>query len=118
MHGLALSYEGRVYPWGVNGQYVLGRATAHTPLTRVVRSGDDDDSDSDEEVPLNPLENTPMLITGFPEGTVITSIAAGDSISIAVTDTGRVYGWGTFRCTGCSSPATYAQEHRSGQYWH
>ncbi|CUS06803.1 unnamed protein product [Tuber aestivum] len=98
MHGLALSYEGRVYSWGVNDQYALGRATTHTPLTRVVHSGDDDDSDSDEEVLLNPWESTPMLITGFPEGTVITSIAAGDSISIAVTDTGRVYGWGTFRC--------------------
>ncbi|CUS10107.1 unnamed protein product [Tuber aestivum] len=99
MHGLAPSYEGRVYSWGVNDdQYALGRATTHTPLTRVVYSGDDGDSDSDEEVPLNPLESTPMLITGFPEGTVITSIAASDSISIAVTDTGRVYGWGTFRC--------------------
>ncbi|KAG0632850.1 regulator of chromosome condensation 1/beta-lactamase-inhibitor protein II [Tuber brumale] len=98
MHGLALSYEGKVYSWGVNDQYALGRGTTHTPLTRVVCSGDDGDSDCDDEVPLNPLESTPMLVTGFPEGTVITSIAAGDSISIAVTDTGRVYGWGTFRC--------------------
>ncbi|PWW75127.1 hypothetical protein C7212DRAFT_352480 [Tuber magnatum] len=96
--GYALSYEGKVYSWGVNDQYALGRATMHTPLTRVVCSGDDRDSDCDDEVPLNPLESTPMLITAFPEGTVITRIAAGDSISIAVTDTGRVYGWGTFRC--------------------
>ncbi|PWW77244.1 hypothetical protein C7212DRAFT_351164 [Tuber magnatum] len=107
MHGLALSYEGR---------YVLGRATAHTPLTRVVRSGDDDDSDSDEEVPLNPLENTPILITGFPEGTVITSIAARTSVQavpvllptprnivrvsigtdhvLGLTKEGDVYAWG------------------------
>ncbi|KAG0633802.1 regulator of chromosome condensation 1/beta-lactamase-inhibitor protein II [Tuber brumale] len=71
----------------VNDQYALGRAATHTPLTRVVCSGND--GDCDDEVPLNPLESTPMLITGFLEGTVITSIAAGDSISIAVTDTGR-----------------------------
>ncbi|PWW77253.1 hypothetical protein C7212DRAFT_357038 [Tuber magnatum] len=98
MHGLALSYEGKVYSWGINDQWALGRTTTHTPLTRAVRSGDDGDSDCDDEVPLNPLESTPMLITGFPAGTVIRGIAAGDSISIAITDTGRVYGWGTFRC--------------------
>ncbi|KAG0636516.1 regulator of chromosome condensation 1/beta-lactamase-inhibitor protein II [Tuber brumale] len=90
MHGLALSYEGNVYSWGVNDQYALGRATTHTPLTRVVST--------DDEVPLNPLESTPMLIAGFPEGTVIASIAAGDSLYISVTDTGR--------CTGGPSPAT------------
>ncbi|CAZ85990.1 unnamed protein product [Tuber melanosporum] len=101
MHGLALSYEGKVYSWGVNDQYALGRATTHTPLTRVVCSGDNGNSDCDDKVPLNPLESTPMLITAFPEGTVITSIAAGDSILIAVTETGRVYGWGTFRCADC-----------------
>lgn len=95
MHGLALSHEGKVYSWGVNDQYALGRETKYTPPMRDV--GSDDDSDSDGEEPLNPLESTPMLITAFPEGTVITNIAAGDSISIAVTDTGKVYGWGTFR---------------------
>ena len=95
MHGLALSHEGKVYSWGVNDQYALGRETKYTPPMRDV--GSDDDSDSDGEEPLNPLESTPMLITEFPEGTVITNIAAGDSISIAVTDTGKVYGWGTFR---------------------
>ncbi|PWW73881.1 hypothetical protein C7212DRAFT_359178 [Tuber magnatum] len=98
MHGLALSHEGRVYSWGVNDQCALGRVTTHTPPTGVVSSGDDGDSDNDGEEHLNPLESTPMLITGLPEGTVVTRIAASDSISIAVTDAGRVYGWGTFRC--------------------
>lgn len=56
-----------------------------------------DESDSDDEEPLNELESTPMLIDSFPEGTVITRIAAGDSISVAVTDTGKVWSWGTFR---------------------
>ncbi|PWW77216.1 hypothetical protein C7212DRAFT_277797 [Tuber magnatum] len=95
MHGLALSHEGRVYSWGVNDQSALGRGTQYTPLGGDGDSGSDSDSDSD--VPLNALESTPMPITSFPEGTVITNIAAGDSISIAVTNTGRVYTWGTFR---------------------
>ncbi|CAZ85804.1 unnamed protein product [Tuber melanosporum] len=97
MHGLALSHEGKVYSWGVNDQYALGRETKYTPPVGDV--GSDEDSDSDDEEPLNPLESMPMLITAFPEGTVITNIAAGDSVSIAVTDTGKVYGWGTFRCS-------------------
>ncbi|RPA97100.1 RCC1/BLIP-II [Choiromyces venosus 120613-1] len=91
LHGLALSQ---------NWKYALGRETKYTPPMRDVGSDDDSDSDSDGEEPLNPLESTPMLITAFPEGIVITNIAADDSISIAVTDTGKVYGWGTFRCSG------------------
>ncbi|CUS09468.1 unnamed protein product [Tuber aestivum] len=99
LHGLALLYEGKVYSWGANDHYALGRVITHTPLTRIVCSGDDGDSNGDDEVPLNPLESTPMLITVSPEVTVIPSIAASDSILIAVTDTGRLYGWGTFRRT-------------------
>jgi regulator of chromosome condensation len=33
----------------------------------------------------------------FPEGTVFTQLAAGDSMTFALTDEGLVYGWGTFR---------------------
>ena len=57
----------------------------------------DADSDSDDE-DVNPLESTPTHIpeNSFPKGTKFTSVAAGDSCSFAVTDTGLVYGWGTF----------------------
>ncbi|KAI5842931.1 regulator of chromosome condensation 1/beta-lactamase-inhibitor protein II [Morchella snyderi] len=93
MHGLALTHAGQVYSWGVNDQYALGRETKVEAREKNV-----DESDSDDEEPLNELESTPMLIDSFPEGTVITRIAAGDSISVAVTDTGKVWSWGTFRC--------------------
>ncbi|PWW71619.1 hypothetical protein C7212DRAFT_367143 [Tuber magnatum] len=92
-HGPALSHEGMVYSWGVNDRYALGRVTQYTPP-----GGDGDPgSNSDSDELLNALESTPRLIVAFPEGTVITNIAAGDSISIAVTNTGRIYAWGTFQ---------------------
>lgn len=93
MHGLALTHTGQVYSWGVNDQYALGRETKVEAREKNV-----DESDSDDEEPLNHLESTPMLIDTFPKGTVITRIGAGDSISVAVTDTGKVFSWGTFRC--------------------
>lgn len=94
MHGLALTHEGKVYSWGVNDQYALGRESK--VAAREKNADNSDDSEEDDE-PLNPLESTPMPVEGFPEGTVIARIAAGDSVSVAVTDQGRVYAWGTFR---------------------
>lgn len=94
MHGLALTHEGKVYSWGVNDQYALGRESKVAPREKLADGSDD--SDEDDE-PLNALESTPMPVEGFPVGTVITRIAAGDSVSVAVTDQGRVYAWGTFR---------------------
>ncbi|KAG0633396.1 hypothetical protein HOY80DRAFT_1105818 [Tuber brumale] len=55
-------------------------------------------SEDDSEELLDPLESTQMLDTAFLERTVTTNTAAGDSILIALTDSGKVYGWGTFRC--------------------
>lgn len=42
------------------------------------------------------VESEPMLVEGFPQGTVITRIACGDSISVALTDKGQFYAWETF----------------------
>lgn len=61
---------------------------------------DIDGSDSgDSDAGMNPLESTPTAILEeyFPENTVFTQVAAGDSTSFAITDDGHVYGWGTFR---------------------
>ncbi|KAG0124863.1 hypothetical protein HOY82DRAFT_633101 [Tuber indicum] len=75
-----------------NDLYVLGREEKKcTPPMRDVGSGDD------SEDPLDPSGSTQMLVTAFPGSTVIKSTATCDSISITVTDTGKVYGWGTFR---------------------
>jgi regulator of chromosome condensation len=49
-----------------------------------------------DEILLNKDESTPKLVE-LPEGTVITRIACSDNATIAVTETGLVYGWGTFK---------------------
>lgn len=85
MHGLALTHEGKVYSWGVNNQFALGRETKVAPRETPAEGSDDHDEDDE---PLNALERTPMSVEGFPRDTVITRIAAGDSISVAVTEQG------------------------------
>jgi regulator of chromosome condensation len=96
MHGVALSHDGKVYTWGVNDLGALGRVTKAKDERLKDADADSSDSDDEEDVPLNEDESTPKIVE-FPEGTVITRIAAGDSVTVAVTDTGFVYGWGTFR---------------------
>jgi len=93
MHSLAMTKDGKVYSWGVNDQGALGR---ETKWEAPVKEADASDSE-DEDVDINPKESTPGLVEGFPDGINIVQIAAGDSISVAVTDEGFVYAWGTFR---------------------
>ncbi|KAI5846040.1 regulator of chromosome condensation 1/beta-lactamase-inhibitor protein II, partial [Tricharina praecox] len=96
MHGMVLTHDGKVYTWGVNDLGALGRITKAKDEKLKDADADSIDSDDEDEVPLNEDESTPKMVE-FPEGTVITRIAAGDSLSLAVTNTGQVYGWGTFR---------------------
>jgi len=91
MHCAAIDGEGRVWTWGVNDQGVLGRETTWSP------ENEDEDMDDEDEDKLNPRESVPGLVEGFPEGTVISKIACGDSITVALTNDGKVYAWGTFR---------------------
>lgn len=85
MHVAALTHDNKIITWGVNDQCALGRET----------SNDVDDPDTG----LKPRESTPTAVdmSVFPAGTVITQVAAGDSITLALTDEGLVYGCGTFR---------------------
>ena len=98
MHTIALTKDSKIVTWGGNDKGALGR---DTNWDGGLRDMDDEkagsDSDSDDEA-LNPVESTPTHIpeSAFPKGTKFTSVAAGDSCSFAVTDTGLVYGWGTF----------------------
>jgi regulator of chromosome condensation len=95
MHGAALTHDGKVYTWGVNDQGALGRTTKAGDEDENMKDAGSDDEDS-EDVLLNEDESTPKLVE-FPKGTIITRIACSDSATIAVTETGLVYGWGTFR---------------------
>ncbi|KAF2757249.1 RCC1/BLIP-II [Pseudovirgaria hyperparasitica] len=95
MHALALTRDNKIYSWGVNDTGALGR---DTKWEGNLADADAPDSDS-ENAPMNPLESTPTPIPSnhFPDSVLFTQIAAGDSSSFAITDDGRVYGWGTFR---------------------
>ncbi|KAL8945157.1 MAG: hypothetical protein Q9211_000309 [Gyalolechia sp. 1 TL-2023] len=96
MHVAALTHDGKVLTWGVNDQGALGRDTKWEGGLRDVGASDDE-SDAGSDSGLNPFESTPAAITTFPEGTVIVKLSAGDSHTLALTDEGLVYGWGTFR---------------------
>ncbi|KAF2398475.1 RCC1/BLIP-II [Trichodelitschia bisporula] len=100
MHTVGLTHDGRIITWGVNDQGALGRSTDWEGGLKDMADKEDSGSDSDSEAAeLNPMESTPTVIPAdkFPEGTKFVHVAAGDSVSFAVTDTGDVYGWGTFR---------------------
>ncbi|CCJ29231.1 unnamed protein product [Pneumocystis jirovecii] len=91
MHTAAIDYEGNVYTWGVNDQGALGRDTTWD----VNRA----DLDSDDEQMLNPKDSVPGKVEGMPDGVKVVKMACGDSISVAITDKGQVYAWGSFRCS-------------------
>lgn len=104
MHSVALTRDNKILTWGVNDQGALGRATPNegkmVDLPEGGNGDDDSDSDSDDDDSgLNPSEAEPRQVdpSHFPEGTVFASVHAGDSTTFALTNTGLVYGWGTFR---------------------
>ena len=98
MHCVALTHDNQIFTWGVNDQGALGRDTAWEGGYKDIDENSDSDSDDDDSG-LNPKESTPTSIpaSAFPEGTVFVEVAASDSSSFALTDDGRVFGWGTFR---------------------
>lgn len=100
MHVLALTNDGNILTWGVNDHGALGRDTAWDGgMKDVADNESNSDSDDASDSGLNPRESTPTAIPSdcFPAGTVFVKVAAGDSLSLALTDDGQVYGWGTFR---------------------
>jgi regulator of chromosome condensation len=99
-HCAALTYDNQILTWGVNDEGALGRdVTWEAPTRDIDEEKSNEDSDDDSETGINPKEATPTAIdmSVFPEGTVFTQLAAGDSMTFALTDEGLVYGWGTFR---------------------
>lgn len=100
MHVLVLTKDNHVLTWGVNDHGALGRDTAWDGgMEDIADSKSNSDSDDAGDSGLNPRESTPTAISSdcFPAGTVFVKVAAGDSLSLALTDDGHVYGWGTFR---------------------
>ena len=100
MHCAALTYDNKIYTWGVNDQGALGRDTKWEGGLRDI---DDDQSDG-SDTGINPREAVPAPIPTeyFPENTVFTEVVCGDSCTFAITDEGNVWGWGTFRVSHLS----------------
>ncbi|OBT76644.1 hypothetical protein VF21_05318 [Pseudogymnoascus sp. 05NY08] len=99
MHCVALTHDQKILTWGVNDDGALGRDTTWEAPTRdmdLASNSDDSSSDGD----LNPKECTPTAIPREAFGNVsgdFVQVVALDSASFALTSTGAVYGWGTFR---------------------
>ena len=103
MHCAALTHDNKILTWGVNDGGALGRDTTWTGGLRDIDEDKSDDSE-DSDSGMNPLESTPTAIpaSSFPEGTKFVQLSAGDSHTLALTDEGLVYSWGSFRV--CTAP--------------
>lgn len=90
MHAAALTRDNKILTWGVNDHGALGRNT------NVEEDGDDE---------LNPAESTPGPVdTSELEPDVRwAQVVASDNATFALTQDGKVYGWGTFRVSTCLS---------------
>ncbi|KAK4186381.1 putative regulator of chromosome condensation protein [Podospora australis] len=97
MHVAVLTNENKILTWGVNDQGALGRDTTWDGGLRDVE--DEDESDDEDDTGMNPKESTPSEIdtSDLPEGIQWVQVVASDSATFALTTTGQVYGWGTFR---------------------
>lgn len=98
MHVAALTHDNKILTWGVNDQGALGRDTTWEGGLKDMDDNDSDDSDKSDSG-LNPAESSPTAVpaSSFPGDTQFVKLAAGDSHTLALTDDGHVYGWGTFR---------------------
>lgn len=97
MHCVALTKDNKILTWGVNDHGALGRDTQWSGGWKDIDGKDVDSEESEPE--LNPKESTPTAVDDscFPAGTVFTQVAAGDNVTLALTEEGLVYGWGTFK---------------------
>ena len=98
MHVAALTHDNKILTWGVNDQGALGRNTTWEGGLKDMDENDSDESDKSDSG-LNPAESSPAAVpaSSFPKDTQFVKVAAGDSHTLALTDDGYVYGWGTFR---------------------
>ncbi|ODN74877.1 hypothetical protein L202_07179 [Cryptococcus amylolentus CBS 6039] len=88
MHTLAIDEGGRVRSWGINDNAALGRVTVDVP----------DPSDPSKAIENEELETYPFVVeTLEKEGFRAVQVAAGDSISVAISDKGELRAWGSFR---------------------
>ncbi|KAG8892960.1 hypothetical protein FRC00_011285, partial [Tulasnella sp. 408] len=87
MHNLAIDEAGRVWSWGVNDGAALGRKTAGVI-----------NPETNEPFENEDLETVPHVIQKLiDEKFRAVFVAAGDSVSIAISDAGELKAWGSYR---------------------
>ena len=98
MHSAVITHDNRILTWGVNDLGALGRDTTWSGGWKD-ENADPTENINEDEIALNPHECKPAAVSSehFPEGTKFAAVACGDSSTFVLTDTGLVYGWGTFR---------------------
>ncbi|KAG9035920.1 hypothetical protein FRB95_010323 [Tulasnella sp. JGI-2019a] len=84
MHNLVIDEIGRVWSWGINDGAALGRVTAGKT-----------DPTTGEIIDADVFESTPGLVDLVDFRAV--SVAAGDSVGLALSDKGELRIWGSFR---------------------
>ena len=88
MHTLAIDEGGRIRSWGINDNACLGRITSDVP----------DPENPGKVIDNEVLETVPTVIESLErEEFRAVSVAAGDSVSVAVSDKGEIRAWGSFR---------------------
>lgn len=97
MHTLALDKNNKIWSWGNNDMGVLGRNTSLKTETPIGTKTENEDSDSDDDDNLNEAESIPAPVEGLPKDEKIVQLAATDNMSLALTASGEIYAWGTFR---------------------
>ncbi|KAK2592275.1 hypothetical protein QQS21_010028 [Conoideocrella luteorostrata] len=86
-HCAALTHDGRVLTWGANDSRALGRNT----IWEKTKESDKDMTD------LNPMESLPAPAEGLANlKSGIAQVAATENATFILTNSGLVYGWGTF----------------------
>ncbi|SDA01258.1 BZ3500_MvSof-1268-A1-R1_Chr10-1g02543 [Microbotryum saponariae] len=80
MHTLCVDGEGKIWSWGINDNAALGRVTAGL------------EQESEE------LETQPLVVENLDYSRFkAVKVAAGDSVSLAVSENGELRCWGSFR---------------------
>ncbi|CAJ0547514.1 Ff.00g042680.m01.CDS01 [Fusarium sp. VM40] len=99
MHAIVLTHDNKILTWGVNDQGALGRDSNWEGGLRDMDKEEDSDSEDEDDSGVNPKESTPLPVSDefFAPDTKFVQVVASDSASFALTEDGRVYGWGTFR---------------------
>lgn len=110
MHSAAITHDNIILTWGVNDLGALGRDTTWKGAWKDANA-ETEESVDDDEVALNPQECNPGAVSSdhFPEGTKFAALACGDSSTFVLTDTGLVYGWGTFRVSSSAINPIYTR---------